>query len=277
MATAADARGKAAGAGRRVTATAIDGTALLALIHTEIRLARRDGVCHIRDADGFAAHLLSVGRRAAAVASRLHALPPSERPDPVAVFVAGAWHDGGKIRNGDDYHEITSAVEVLERGLSWGLVDGPRMVADRALRRAARAIVPHFAVNEQWSSTYTPTTGNRERIVPTLARLRDALADRNGPAGERALLLPTSVDALVVMYADLIEGDEAFDACFESRWMDIERRARQDDPAIVDILPDVRPRVYAGCALVERFLARGYDDDALQRFRAGYCGGATMG
>ena len=45
----------------------------------------------------------------------LAVLPAETAPDPCALYVAGAWHDGGKIRGGDDFHEITSAIDAV-----WG-------------------------------------------------------------------------------------------------------------------------------------------------------------
>lgn len=262
-----------------MTAVALDEGALLALIHREIRRARADGVCHIRDEEAFAGHLVAVGGRAEAVARRLQTVvPSSERPDPLAAFVAGAWHDGGKIRVGDDYHEIAGAIEVIEYGGVWKLLRGQAGDVDRLLRRAAHALLPHFAIYEQWNPSYTPTAGYRQRIVPLFDRLVGELRahGRSAPASHDGLLLPSTVDALVVMYADLVDSEPAsraaFDAAFERRWRDMERRAAQDDPAVVRLLPVIRPRVHAGCALVHTFLTRGYDAAALQRFRSDYCG-----
>jgi hypothetical protein len=101
--------------------THITAAGLAALIRTQVRRAQIAGASFCRNPDGLEAHLSTVAERGELVAARPRALlPPEIAPDPVAAFVAGAWHDGGKIWNGDDYHEIASATEVLDRGLEWG-------------------------------------------------------------------------------------------------------------------------------------------------------------
>jgi hypothetical protein len=250
---------------------AIDTPALAALIQREMTCARRAGRRYIRDEFGFESHLLRVGRRSAEVAGRLRTILPSEEaPDPVAAFIAGAWHDGGKIWHGDDYHEITSALAVLEHGVEWELARGPRTLIVDVLKRSAAAIVPHFAILEQWRPDYVPSSGNREGMAPMMSRLRTAL--RTAPA-DRGWLLPLTVDALVLMYSDLVDEnrppgcDDEFESAFALRWDEVSRSAGSADPALASLLPRVRPRAYAGCALIQRFLTRGYDEGALRHFR----------
>jgi hypothetical protein len=48
----------------------------------------------------------------------------------------------------------------------------------------------------------------------------------------------------------------------------MEERTRVDDPALHALLPRVRPRVRDGCALVDGWLATGFDRPGLARFRA---------
>jgi hypothetical protein len=254
-----------------VSAVAIDEAALGALLQREIGRARRAGVQHIRDGAAFTSHLVRVGRRAAEVAGRLQRLlPAAEAPDPVSAFVAGVWHDGGKIWNGDDYHEITGALEVLERGVEWQLARGPRENVADVLKRAACAIVPHFAILEQWRDDYRPASSSRDRIAPLMDRLRTTLAQARP---DDRWLLPLSVDSLILAYSDLVDTeclpsrDEEFDTAFRQRWGDVERSARVDDPPLAALLPGVRPRLYAGCALIHRFLTRGYDEAALHHVR----------
>jgi hypothetical protein len=161
-------------------------------------------------------------------------LPPDEAPDPMAAFVAGAGHDGGKIWHGDDLHEVPSALAIIEHGLEWGLL--------RLCRQLCAALFP---------SSGEPVLGGR-------------------------LLLPYTIDALIMMYSDMMElahidaHADGFDEFFHERWNDITQRARIDDPRLLATLPAFRSRVYDGCAVIEQFLTTGYDPDSLQRFRTNH-------
>jgi hypothetical protein len=135
------------------------------------------------------------------------------------------------------------------------------------LQRAARAILPHFALMEQWQSAYIATSATRSQFQSRYTKLVESLCSSEA-VHELSLLLPTTMDALVLIYSDMVDADpgggrRAFERSFERRWRDVERRARVEDPAIVSILPVVRPRIHAGCVLVERFLSSGYDPAAL--------------
>jgi hypothetical protein len=152
---------------------------------------------------------------------------------------------------------------VLEHGLEWGLVSGPADEAAAVLRRGARAILPHFALMEQWRPDYVATSAARSQFESRLAYLVGALCPAI-EAHESRLLLPATMDALVLIYADMTGS---CDALFERRWRDIERRARVDDPAIASILPVVKPRIQAACNLVERFLTSGTLSSAAARRR----------
>jgi hypothetical protein len=263
-----------------VTLEPITVAGLGTLIDGKLRRAEAAGVRWIREPAAFQAHLVAVARRAVSVAHRLNdVLPADEAPDPVAVFVAAAWHDGGKIWFGDDYHEIASAIDVIDNGVRWGLVKGPPTEVAAVLGRAARAILPHFALSEQWHADYVPTRGERRWFEPMYRRLAERFSRWPLPTDDRRdLLLPAAVDALVVMYSDMAPVPSGqrrrlpFSVGFEGRWREVEHRAAMDDPAILRILPVVRPRIYAGCALIDRFLAEGFDREALQRFREAYCG-----
>jgi hypothetical protein len=253
----------------------IQDDALVALVERRIRDVAAGGLSYIRNPAAFQAHLLDVARRSESVARRLRdRLPPGDAPDPTALFVAGAWHDAGKISAGEDYHEITSAIEVLEHGAEWELVRGSGERVDAVLRRAARAILPGFALYEQCRPEYSPTWWNRARLDAVLRRLDEIFgAAAAGSAPTRGAFLPSSIDDLVLMYADMDAADDGrsaglpFAARFERRWSDVEIRAKQDDPALYGVLHEVRSRVYEGCALVESFLTEGYDPVALARFR----------
>jgi hypothetical protein len=249
---------------------------LAEIISGQLRAAEAAGTTHIRNPTAFTRHLLEVATRGRAVAERLHRiLPESEAPDPMVAFVAGAWHDGGKIRTGDDYHEVTSALDLLEHGLEWQLVRGPADDAMPILVRAARAILSGFAMHEQWHPTYRPTFTPRADFEQGYARLALALVTAlSGVDRDSALLLPVGVDALVVMYADIcvgVEDDTEFAQAFDSRWRDIEGRARAGDPGLLRILPAVQPRVREGCALVHRWLTGDWDPAALSAYRAVHC------
>ena len=241
-----------------------------ALVEGEIDRAAAAGCRHIRRPAAFQAHLIDVAVRAERVAAALQQrLPPDEAPDPAAAFIAGAWHDGGKIWNGDDYHEITSAAEVIENGAGWALVPSGSADARKAIfRRAAAAIIPHFAIYEQWQPSYVPTAGCRP--VAAYRRLVEALGP--APVGFDPFL-PFTVDALVVMYSDMGPFDDAdhaardFEGAFERRWQDVTRSSEIEDRALARILPAVRPRIHDGCALIDQFLARGFDADELRAFR----------
>jgi hypothetical protein len=259
-----------------VTVERIAEPALTALVEREVWRARAAGRCYIRDAEGFRAHLVEVAQRAERIARRLvDVLPPEESPDPVVAFVAGAWHDGGKIWNGDDFHEIASAIELIDHGVEWGIVRGPAGAAGPVLARAARAILPHFAIFEQWEPTYLPTRGHRAAMEPLYRRLTETLGwSAVAEDRQRTLLLPVSVEALVVMYSDMAAADDGCDEAvgfvrrFERRWLELETRAAADDPGLLAVLPGARLRIHMGCALIDRFLTQGYDADALRRFRA---------
>ena len=238
---------------------------LAALIEGRLSDAAASGWSYIRNERAFQGHLLEVARRAELVARRLgERIPTEEAPDPTALFVAGAWHDGGKISAGEDYHEITSALEVIEHGAEWRLVRGASEDVRAVLIRAARAILPGFALYEQCQSEYVPTWWSRARLDDALRRLETL---------QCASLLPYSVDDLVLMYADMVElddvgdGSRSFRTRFERRWTDVAARSKHDDPALYRLLDRVQPRVYEGCALVEQFLTAGYDPAALARFR----------
>jgi hypothetical protein len=233
---------------------------LAALITRQMSLAADRGLSHVREPEAFRAHLVDVAFRAEHTAMQLvDTLPGTAAPDPCALFIAGAWHDGGKIWSGDDFHEIASALDLLEHGRTWGLVRGPRDAAEALLRRAARAILAGFAVYEQWQPTYRPTYRPRTVVMGTYQRLGAALyPGRRGQELERLLLLPQSIDPMILMHSDF-EGD------FERRWQDIERRSRTDDPALAIILPAVKPRIRGGCAVVDTLLGGG-DGKTLARF-----------
>lgn len=281
MAAAADQgdrlRAIAAIPGHIVAVERIPEDELSALIDRHTRLAARAGRVHVRNPAAFGAHLVEVARRAESVASRLRdVLPSNLAPDPIAAFVAGAWHDGGKIWSGDDYHEIASALEVLDRGREWRLVRDPGTEAEAVLRRAARAIVPAFAIYEQWRPEYV-AVADRTPFERAYRRLGDILYPTlHGADLERGLLLPYTVDALVMMYSDMGDlghiGERAttFDAAFDLRWRDIERRVPIEDPALDVILSGVRARIRDGCLLIDTFLSAGFDAGALERYRSTY-------
>jgi hypothetical protein len=260
-----------------VTLERISERDLASLVEREILRAATAGCRQIRKPAAFQAHLVDVARRAERVAVALQRkLPPEEAPDPTAAFIAGAWHDGGKIWNGDDYHEIAGAVEVLSNGSRWGLVRGSASDARAVLRRAAAAIIPHFAIYEQWQACYVPTAGVRPEA--TYGRLVEEIggpADGFNVGCERGRLnfLPSTIDALVVMYSDMgpFEAtDQAahnFEGAFERRWLDLTRFTETEDPSLARILPAVRPRIHDGCALIAGFLTHGFNAEGLRRFR----------
>jgi hypothetical protein len=253
----------------------IDDDELARLVDARVREARQQGRDHVRQPGIFAPHLRQVARRAEAVALRLRGtLPANEAADPVVAFIAGAWHDAGKIMWGDDYHEMAGALELVEHGAHWGLARGPDALVAEVLRRAARAILPGFALYEQWTPVYNPTTTPRATFQPMYDRLREILgaapADSAGPHP----FLPHDAEALIVMYADMgilpgaADTPGGFADAFDARWIEMEERTRVDDPALHALLPGVRPRVRDGCALVDGWLTTGFDPAALTRFRA---------
>lgn len=245
---------------------------LVDLITRAVAAAAERGTSHVRDPQAFQAHLLDVARRAEAAAVQLCAVvPPDSAPDPCALFVAGAWHDGGKIRAGDDFHEITSAVDMLAHGREWGLVRGPAAAADAVLCRAARAVLAEFAVYEQWQPDYLPTFRPRVEFEDAYRCLGTVLCP--GHVGEelnRCLLLPQQLDALVLMYSDF--GDD-----FEERWRDVERRTRRDDPALHDLLPAVKPRIREGCEVIRRLTTAGYDEAIVREYFRHFGAGSRRG
>lgn len=234
---------------------------LPALITRQIAAAAERGASHVRNPPAFEAHLLDVARRAEATATQLLAIVPAdEAPDPCALFVAGAWHDGGKIWAGDDFHEITSAVDLLAHGHEWGLVRGPADAVDAVLRRAAGAMLAEFAVYEQWQPDYRPTFRPRAEFEPAYQWLGTVLCPgHTGDELDRRLLLPQRLDTLILMHSDF--GDD-----FEGRWRDVEQRARRDDPALHGLLPAVKPRIREGCEVVRRLTTAGYDEAIVREF-----------
>jgi hypothetical protein len=244
-----------------------------ALVARETNRALGSGIAHIRNPSAFQAHLIDVALRAERVAVRLCELvPPDEAPDPGVAFVAGAWHDGGKIRTGDDFHEISSALDVVAHGIQWQLLRGPAADVQPLLQRAAMAILPGFALFEQWQPGYEPTSASRSSFEPAYARL--GLSERD--------LLPDSLDALVLMYCDMCGFDErgapddVFEEHFEARWQDIAARARGEDPGLLTVLRDVQDRVHAGCELVNRYLVKGFDRRRLADFRRRFVAAAML-
>jgi hypothetical protein len=237
--------------------TRITSDDLAALIRRRITAAMEAGHAHVRDPAAFEAHLVAVACRAECVAIELaQHLSFDEAPNPVASFLAGAWHDAGKIFNGDDYHEITSALELIEHGVEWELVAGSPFETKAALRRAALAVLPHFALFEQLQDNYVPTSARREHVPALLSRLENAL---HGSPCDATVLLPNTMDALVLIYSDMagnepIDSLEDVDEWFARRWRQIERSAMTDDPAILPILPRVRPRIRAACQCIQRLL-----------------------
>jgi HD domain len=224
--------------------------ALRSLLRHRVAAAKAAGHEYIRNPTAFEEHLVTV-----ACASRLAAehlaerLPARLRPDPLVCFLAGAWHDAGKIYGGDDYHELTGALELLTCGSRLGLAHGPN--ADGVLRAAARAILPHFALREQLQDHYAPTTGRREHVPGLLSSLEREL----GTAISIRDLLPTTLEARVLIYCDVAEehalnskGDVW--ARFEQRWRELAESARRHDPAIVPLLPAVQPRIRDAYATV---------------------------
>lgn len=249
----------------------LDG--LRVLVRQRLAEARAAGRHYIRDAEAFEAHLVDVAHSAEQVAERLQGLPQAERPDPLACFVAGAWHDGGKIWNGDDYHELTGALELLHFGRAWRLVRGRDASVSVVLRRAARAIVPHFALREQLAESYRPTGGSRDHVPALVHALQHALVLPAGTAADPGVLLPSSIDALVLIYCDMVPNVasvrplEPGDGRLDERWRDVEAQAWQYDPALMPLLPLVRPRIDAACALIGGLL-RDRDEPQLQSLRA---------
>lgn len=236
-------------------------------------------MCYVRNPPAFSRHLCRVASRAERVALQLQRLVPEHSaPDPAVAFVAGAWHDAGKICYGDDYHEITSALELVDYGVEWRLVRAADDADARALLlRAARAVLSGFALYEQWQGDYQPANADRQTIEPMFDRLCKAIqAPAPVTSSSSWLLLPATLDALIVMYADMMDGcgrhsnSVSFAHAFDSRWRAIERASLHDDPPLHAILPRVRRRVRDGCALVDRFLNDGYDEAALVAFRAAH-------
>ena len=149
---------------RRDTVEHISEQDLAALVTRQVRLAAERRISRVRDPEAFRNHLLDVARRAEQTAMRLvDVMPDDTAPDPCALFVAGAWHDGGKILSGDNFHEIASAVELLEHGSKWGLVRGPADAVAAVLRRAARAILAGFASTSSGKRSTARRFGRRPR------------------------------------------------------------------------------------------------------------------
>jgi hypothetical protein len=219
--------------------------ALGALIRRRLARARAAGRHYVRDAVGFETHLVTVACVARSVAGRLcQVLPPARHPDPRACFLAGAWHDAGKIWNGDDYHEITGALELLRYAEQWRLVRGPAAEVSQVVHCAARTILPHFALYEQLQSNYAPASGTRAHVPQLCAGLVRAL----GAPVAACDLLPRTTDAFVLIYSDLVAQDgpavaTSASALFAQRWTEIAHRTTQYDPALAMLLPDVAPRL----------------------------------
>jgi hypothetical protein len=251
----------------------LDDEALGRLIDERIDAAARLGSAHIRSPRAFREHLIGVARRAERIARRLQkTMPLPEAPDAVAAYVAGAWHDGGKIRVGDDFHEIASARDILDHGVEWRLVNGPESETRLVLRRAARAVLAGFALYEQWQPTYRPTFSARCLHEAEYRRVQAHLrGTEESDQDDAVLLLPYDVDTLVLMYSDMCtdEGasDDSEDHGFASRWTDIVRRAAVDDPGLASVLPVVRERVRQGCALVQGWLEGRCGDEQLAPYR----------
>jgi HD domain len=223
--------------------------ALRSLIRDRVAAAKADGHEYIRNPTAFEEHLVTVACASRVVAEGVsQRLGADLRPDPVVCFVAGAWHDAGKIYGGDDYHELMGALELLTCGSRLGLAHGPD--ADAVLRAAARAILPHFALREQLQDHYAPTTGHREHVPALLSALEQKL----GAISIRDLL-PTTMEARVLIYCDIAEehalnSEEGVWARFERRWRQLAESARRHDPAIVPLLPAVQPRIREAFATV---------------------------
>ena len=216
------------------------------LIQRRLAAAAAAGRRFIRDAGAFERHLLTVAQGARVVAEQLqHASTASTRPSPIVCYLAGAWHDAGKIFRGDDYHELASAVELLTHGREWQLVRGDPQEVDDTLVAAARAILPHFAVLEQLEDGYVPTSATRDDLRGVLRELDDLL----GVEITAADLLPSTIDAAVLIYCDIAQDDALVmtgsSPTFERRWDDIANTALQHDPAIVPLLPRIEGRVRA--------------------------------
>jgi hypothetical protein len=87
------------------------------------------------------------------------------------------------------------------------------------------------------------------------------------------VLLPSSIDALVVIYCDMIPNAasaralEPGDGRLDERWRDVEAHARQYEPALMPLLPLVRPRIDAACRLIGGLL-RDRGEPELQAVRA---------
>jgi hypothetical protein len=249
---------------------------LLARVREEIKAAAAAGTRHVRHQDGFERHLLGVAKRAEQVAQRLQLIVPApEAPHPAIAFVSGAWHDAGKILIGDDYHEIASAYQILTKGAAWGFFRGSAVEAREAVWRTARAIIPHFAIYEQWQPGYQPSRGgDRRKVEPWFATLCRMPADATVSAEvTRSVMLPMKLDALVLIYADMlyVEGDSRltppFEETFQARWDEMAARVPQEDPALAALLQAVRSRIHGGCALVHRFITHGFDATALAAYR----------
>ena len=227
------------------------------LIQRRLAAAAAAGRRFIRDPGAFERHLLTVAQAARMVAEQLqHASTVSTRPNPVVCYLAGAWHDAGKIFQGDDYHELTSAVELLTYGHEWEFVRGAPQEVRGTLVSAARAILPHFAVLEQLEDGYVPTSATRA----DLRGLLRVLEDRLGAEITAADLLPSTIDAAVLIYCDIAQDDAlAMTGCsttsFERRWYDIASTAHQHDPAIVPLLPRIEGRIRAAYTQVAESLA----------------------
>ncbi|MDD5193914.1 MAG: hypothetical protein PHF67_05005 [Candidatus Nanoarchaeia archaeon] len=236
----------------------ITETAARALIESEVRANT------VKNSTDFANHLIDTGRIAYDVARQIMEKHPSLAPqiNPDWLRVEGYFHDFGKIKEGGNYHEVSTAHTLLTSGEEMGLVTGGSH-AERiqALKGIALIVPPDFALFEALGeydypegAVYPDDIG---KFKDRVEQLRRDLSYNGNPLTIEEFALPFKLDQQIGLYADLtnVNGKRV---SVSERVAEIAERygspGKFYDPLYAGLVKRIRPRIMVVGNTIEALL-----------------------
>lgn len=163
------------------------------------------------------------------------------------IAIAGLFHDIGKCLSEDkayrNFHEIVGAEYFKREGVKLGITD-----SQEQCERIAQTIRPHFVVYEQFLSAEENPEDYQEHLL--------LLKNVNS-----ALLLPSSWNEAVIIYADLTNRGLKI-MPFEETLQELEEKDQKNGNPRLKAIMKAKPRLLQIKEDIETALQKGWADSA---------------